>query len=101
MKRVSITALLEISDHDGYCSGEECDYTSRQIVHLCDIPKGVQKDCTDETLNQYDWTQCLPQHELNDGGSGYCDNSAECEDAGLSRHDYKYTILKVEFVESD
>lgn len=109
MRKVLITVLLEISDHDGYCSGEECEYESKQIVHLCDVPEEYENceigtlnknDLSDEKWSQY-WIDYLP--EYNDfavcAGSYYCDLSKDCENAELERHDSKYTILSVEIVD--
>jgi hypothetical protein len=101
MKKVLITALLEISDHDGYCSGEECEYESKQIVHLCNIPS-FYEDYEIGNINdliEHDWLQYLPELELNTHESYYCNLSDECEEAELEKHDYRYTILNVEIVD--
>ena len=36
--RAKITALLETSDHDGYCSGEECEYKIDEVVKIINVP---------------------------------------------------------------
>ena len=101
MKKILIAALLETSDHDGYCSGGDCEYESRKIVHLCDIPEKyadseigvIRKSKSDN------WDQYLPEPELNFSGSYYCHLSDKCKEARLGPHAYKYTILKVEIVD--
>ena len=101
MKQILITARLEISDHDGYCSGDECVYESKQINYICVLPF-IYKDHNIGIITNFkdhDWIQYLPEIELNTNESYCCDLSNECEHAGLIKHDYKYTILNVEIVE--
>lgn len=102
MKQILITALLEISDHDGYCSGDECEYTSRQIIHLCEIPEQYLNEEIGKIVDyeEDDWLKYLPDPELNTSESGYCELSEESESAGLSIHDYRYTIISIEIVDS-
>lgn len=99
MKQILITCLLETSDHDGYCSGEECYYESNQVVYLTDVPlKYSEYDIGIIDDPEQDWTEYLPEPNINIDGSGYCDPSQESLDAGLNCHDYRYTIIKVEIV---
>jgi hypothetical protein len=100
MRKVLITALLEISDHCGYCSGEECEYKSNQIIHLCDVPEEYEDNEIGkiDNFSEHNWFQYLPEQDIN-GRSYYCDLSDECNEAGLEKHDYKYTILNVEIVD--
>lgn len=37
MNKIKITAYLETSDHDGYCSGNECEYKKTIIEHTFDF----------------------------------------------------------------
>lgn len=104
--KAKITARLEISDHDGYCSGDECEYSSSIVVKKVDVPEeyddyGYGKI---NNLNEYNWEQFLEPPELDDRGyhcSYYCCLSDECIAHGLNVHDYRYTILSVKLVEND
>jgi hypothetical protein len=97
--KAKITAKLETSDHDGYCSGNECEYECEIITHTIDTipdiykthPKGMIDD-----LNEYDWISFLPEPKLNLYESYYCDVSYHSKLNGLDKHDYKYTVLSVE-----
>lgn len=105
MKKAKIRAKLEISDHDGYCSGEECEYEIKNVSHIVDLPdqyksypEGKIKNIDEFTI---DWKKLLPEPELNNHGSYYCRVSNECEAHGLEQHDYKYTIQSIEIVNSN
>ncbi len=91
--KVKITAKLEISDHDGWCSDGECEYsysTKKYTIHFPDY-----KYLGDQT----NWCLYLPQPELNMWGSGYCDVSNESVKHDLSKHEYRYTIIKVDIID--
>lgn len=109
MKKISIKALLETSDHDGYCSGDECEYKSKIIIKLCDIPVEYenhplgminQENFSDDEWSNY-WSKYLPCPDLNTSESYYCDLSSKCSSIGLGRHDHKYTILQVKIVDEN
>jgi hypothetical protein len=102
-----ITAKLEMNNHDGYCSGDECKYTKKIVkanivvpdefkdfpVGRCDIRKrGCGKI-------EYKWANHLPLPDVNYSGSEYC----ECHkpEGGVGKHEYRYTIKKVEIVENN
>ncbi len=104
---VKITCRLEESDHDGYCSGNECKYyDSIKEFDFCvgaialdlynkykDHPEGVL-----EEFDEDEWKDILPFPEERDCcQSGYCDNGEECEEKGLSKHEHRYTILEIKF----
>ena len=99
MLKARITATLETSEHDGYCSGEECEYNVRTITY--DMVAPIEYKSYPEgklsNLDEYDidWIDLLPEPVLNDG-SCYCSLPKECIDHDLSKHDYRYTILYVE-----
>ncbi len=86
--KVKITAKLEISDHDGWCSGSECEYTHTIKTYIVNISD-------EEYYDGIDWIIFLPTPEINTFGSYYCDLSDESEKNNLSNHDYKYTIVNV------
>lgn len=95
---VIITALLETSDHDGYCSGNECEYKQQYVEKKVEIPKELLHK-EQITIENYNWLEFFEEPELCvDAGSYFCDISSECENNLLGRHDYKYTVVKIEIV---
>ena len=101
--KVKILSKLETSDHDGYCSGNDCDFEVKVVETIVDLPtlyilypKGKLNN-----LNDFDWVKLLPEPNLNYEGSGYCCVSEECRIIGLGKHDYRYTILSVEIIDGD
>jgi len=101
--KAKIISKLETSDHDGYCSGEDCEYECKEVEIIIDVPnqyklypKGKLTD-----LDEFNWKKFLPVPELNLSGSYYCGISIECECNGLGAHDYNYTILSVELIDED
>jgi hypothetical protein len=107
-KVIKIVAELETADHDGYCSGNECEYASKTVTFVmdeiptkfADFPVGVI--IKPNKKNAFPWTQYLPEVELNSSGSWFCTRSAECHAHGnIERHSYRYTILKVEIIERE
>lgn len=85
--KLKIKAKLEISDHDGYCSDGECEYSFSIKEYIIDIP-------TDKYDNIY-LIDYLPIPDIDTGGSQYCQLSNESNINNLGKHDYKYTILEV------
>lgn len=100
--KAKITARLETSDHDGYCSGEECEYECKIIEHIVNAPEQYKnyKCGKIADTSKYNWINLLEPPELNNG-SCYCDLSPECEENNLGVHDYRYTIISVELVDDD
>lgn len=101
-----ITAQLEMNNHDGYCSGEECEYTKKTIKTVVPIP-GKYKDCPfgkiDDTEEHkwayhHTWAKYLPVPDINIWGSEYC--RSRTPKGGVGQHQYRYTIKKVEIVEN-
>jgi len=91
--KVMIIVKLEIADHDGYCSGNECIYEKKELRYMRNIP--------DENINKptdgHYWIKLLPEPTINYYGSGYCDITKECTEHGLNHHEYKYTVRKIIF----
>lgn len=81
-----ITARLETSDHDGYCSGSECEYTSSVVEKVVKRKKGDFNTRWEDFLD----------HPNVQGNSYYCRVSGQCKQAGLDQHEYRYTVLTVE-----
>ena len=87
-----ISALLETSDHDGYCSGEECEYGAIQGDYEVQIPA---KDVpAEEAEGLAAFKRFLPEPMVGDSAqSHWCDISCRCTQAGLGKHEYRYTVL--------
>jgi hypothetical protein len=95
--KIKIFATLETSDHDGYCSGNECEYKCEEVEHIIDLSGQLHMlNNIDECKDDFD--KYLPCPELGDG-SGYCFLDEKCVNSGLGKHDYKYTIRKIEVVD--
>lgn len=101
--KAKITARLETSDHDGYCSGDECQYECKIIEQIVDVPNQYKnsKPGKIDDIEEYNWYKFLQEPELNYYKSYYCNLSPESEEAELDRHDYKYTIICVELGDED
>lgn len=77
---------LEISDHDGDCSDNECEYS----VYM--LPLGIIRDQEDIDTAMKDIKEGL-LGITDRGGSGLCGLSVESEKHGLSVHDYRLTFI--------
>lgn len=118
MLKLEITANLETSDHDGYCSGEECQYEKREIEKIKYVNLDEDRELKNFLENKYkdllknfflfeeileikDINNNIWEKYLNDErpgshrGSGYCRITKEFCEAGLGHHDYNFQILKV------
>jgi hypothetical protein len=103
--KAKITTQLETSDHDGYCSGEDCEYEVQTHSYIVDLPDQF-KNYSEGKLNNFDkynfeWDLLLPEPKLNNDGSFYCNLSKESETHGLNRHDYRYTIISIEIIDPE
>ena len=91
--RILITFKEEISDHDGYCSGNENEYTERTYT------KEVLDTELDPDLNSY---LCYADSCAYIGNrhrqSYYCKMTNEACQADLGPHDYRITVLKAEVI---
>lgn len=83
---------IEISDHDGYCSGEECTYKS-WIEFRDDI-----KELSDVERLEKDKDVDLQQETFQ---SQYCTPSSECKEHGLGVHESRVTILSMDMTLSE
>jgi len=93
---IRIHAQLFASDHDGYCSGNECELEIRDTYHVVDVPWTEDINTKDKSY----WISFLPEPNINTDGSYFCSNSSKSKNMGLSVHDYKYVIQSVNLVES-
>lgn len=82
-----VNYILETSDHDGYCSGDECEYAKDNLDAILAIPDNV-KD-----VDGFCWGVLneIANSKLG-GGSGYCDLSPESIANNLANHDFRVTI---------
>ena len=95
-----ITAQLEMNDHDGYCSSDECKYTRKIVKAIIVVPEQYKTRPLGKITNtkEYKWANHLQIPEVNVQGSGYC--KFVKPHGGLGQHEYRYTIKKVEIVEN-
>ena len=98
---VKVVATLYVSDHDGYCSGGECDLSEECVSAVVDVPKCyLQQAAASGTVPLHPvkvWEALLPKLTLNEG-SYYCDLSARCVAKDLGQHDYRYEVQAVEVI---
>jgi hypothetical protein len=97
---VIVTAQLEMNDHDGYCSSDECEYTRKIVKEKIVVPQQYRTHPIGQIANtrEYKWANHLQVPEVNVQGSGYC--KFVKPEGGLGQHEYRYTIKKVEIVEN-
>ena len=111
---IKVFYKLETSNHDGYCSGDECEYTESDKTYvlsdhdlsdfcghdldkvLLDYNNGNRADMNADIYQALvKIEQQLPQPDVG-GGSSYCGLSKECKQKNLDRHDYRITIIDME-----
>ena len=100
-----VQGKLYISDHSGYCSGEECDLYVEDVDILVDVPEcHLQEAQTTGSVPLHPkrvWRDLLPPPEKDDSvgyKSGYCSLSERARNKGLGLHDYRYRVKNVELV---
>lgn len=100
-----LKVLREVSDHSGYCSGNECDYDSETVektVPLTDLPNPCGIHPKVQNTCQSCLFHILRQHfeppAPDPKKSMYCTNSELSREHELGVHDFKLTILDVEVV---
>ena len=93
--RIEILFKEEVSDHSGYCSGGECELTTRvykkQVeVEIGEITNNLEyfEKYADEVVGA---DECHQSH--------YCDLGEDVVSAGLGAHDHRITILSVSLVD--
>jgi hypothetical protein len=96
-----ITGVLETNDHEGYCSGDECEYKRKIVKKKILVPEQYKELQVGKIqhVKEYKWANHLPLPDINVYGSDYC----RCDykkSHRLERHCYRYTIQKVEIVEN-
>ena len=92
---IAITFKEEVSDHDGYCSGGECDLSTRIYTRV------VAVDASEITNDLHYYIIYANAVICNDDGSYYCDLGEDAKKAGLEKHDYRVTVLAVKLVDKN
>ena len=106
---IKVITKLYVSDHDGYCSEDECQLSKYDLLSIIPVPKFlrklVKKDGVDTELSPFRaeqylsfWREQLPKILLH-CGSCYCGLSEECENEQLQKHEYKYEITNLQVVD--
>lgn len=90
---IDITFKEEISDHDGYCSGGECDLSTRIYNKI------VEVDVNEINNDLQYYIKYADDVIINEDGSYYCDLGDDAKIAGLGPHDYRITVLNVKLVD--
>lgn len=92
--RIEILFKEEVSDHSGYCSGGECELTTRVYKKQVDVEIGEITNNLEYFEKYADKVVC--DHSSN---SNWCELSEEAVSAGLDRHDNRITIMRVSLVD--
>ena len=92
---VNINYKLETSDHDGYCSGDECVYSCNHHSLQLDINKDdIVRDDNGDITNLQSYERFIPKPVVH-GESQYCGLSDESFQHGLDIHEYRITVTSV------
>lgn len=95
---IQLTATLETSFHDGYCTDNECEYScekGQELVTIDDIDVFASIfQNGPSALEQFLRTP----HLYCGKNSFYCKNSQESIQHGVEQHEYKYTINAIHVV---
>jgi hypothetical protein len=93
-KRIKFTFKEEISDHDGYCSGNENEYTCRTYEKEVEV-EDTELNADLDTYWYYADTTNIGNRR---GQSYYCTMSREACEADLGPHEVRNTVIKAEIV---
>jgi hypothetical protein len=95
--RVRFTFKEEISDHDGYCSGNENEYMCRTYE------KEVEVEDTELNTNIDTYWYYADKIDIGNrrGQSYYCTMSTEACEADLGPHDVRITVVKAEIINQE
>ena len=98
--KVQVKVIIEVNDHDGYCSDGENEYKSNEYIEDVVIPEHFQHFILENRIDDFSWELVLGHliPKLNNWGSGYC-NIGWGQKYGLSRHDYRLTVLECKIIE--
>lgn len=105
MKFVSLEVLKEVNDHDGYCSGNENEYSKRTIKIKVDLPSDLRFLAVGSYIDDYDWSyQLKPIYDRFDktiedrfNQSYYCDPGDGYEHH-MESHSIRLTVVSAKVV---
>lgn len=94
-QKLKVNYTLEIADHDGYCSGNECQYSQQYLNTIIYIDTDyVDTYNIDNEDNWYFYEKFLDFPEIL-SGSRCCHQSDECYDNNLNCHEVRITINNI------
>jgi len=98
--RILLHILVEKSEHDGYCSESECEYSSESYKLVVPIPDNGDFDAFG-TIPLNIWDEYLEQYkkDMDFGGSYYCRVSSEARRHGLGQHELVVSVIECEVVQ--
>lgn len=107
---VKLEIDFESSDHDGYCSGGECEYTQEGVTRFVPLPECfIDSEIgtvlpTHDTFWSYLWEKkCCGKNDrgLYDiaGGSYSCQMDNNSQDSGLDQHTVRIVVMNAQVVE--
>jgi hypothetical protein len=83
----NVVMKIEEANHDGYCSGESCDYKKK--IKKCRIK------CFKPPQIDQGYTECIG------GGSYYCDLDSQAEEFNIDRHTRRTTFINASEITSE
>ena len=98
-KQMSVCIVIifkeEVSDHSGYCSGGECELTTRVYKKQVDVEIG-------EITNNLEYFEKYADEIVcdHDSNTHWCDLGKDVVSAGLDAHKNRITILSVSLVDT-
>lgn len=96
---VVISYDLETSDHrghDGYCTDDECVYEKTYGYQVVPVKKYILEKYPYDDPNNFKYYEPFLNIPEIKFGSKYCDLSDQCEENGLTRHDFRFTITDID-----
>jgi len=90
---IEILFKEEVSGHSGYCSGEECELTTRVYK------KQVQVEIGEITNNLEYYKKYADKVAHDEDNSNWCDLGESVVSAGLAAHEHRITIIRVSLVD--
>lgn len=104
MLKVKLQVLRQINDHDGYCSGNENEYSEEVLIYFVDLPEQYVDSAIGTNLTDFysrmELSFVAPEIKedlypiVNKAlGSCYCNIGEEGEKHNLGVHDYRITII--------
>lgn len=107
VRKARVQGLMELADHDGYCTDKECEYEHYDVDELIDLPTPFDShpvgplSAVDRDSFWWHHVVTMPKSDdsCHDRRSNACKMSTECEEKQLWPHDPRFTVRHVEIVE--